>query len=66
MQARLVHITLDDTTVFRGELRDAPGNLADAESRAEVILFTQDEVTACCLVPLSRPQPCAKLQTHFH
>lgn len=41
--ARLVCITLDDSIVFRGELRDAPGNLADAESRAEVILFTQEE-----------------------
>jgi rRNA pseudouridine-1189 N-methylase Emg1 (Nep1/Mra1 family) len=42
-QVRLVHIWLDQTSVFRGEIRDAPGNVADAEERAEVILFTQDD-----------------------
>ena len=51
--ARLVELFLDDTCIFAGEISCAPGNLVDAEEKAEVMLFTQDPHTldalALCL-----------------
>ncbi|EKX52363.1 hypothetical protein GUITHDRAFT_42623, partial [Guillardia theta CCMP2712] len=40
--ARQVELYLDSTMLFMGEIRPAPGNLADAEEHAEILLFTQD------------------------
>ena len=34
--ARQVELYLDSTMLFMGEIRQAPGNLADAEENAEV------------------------------
>lgn len=41
--ARHVELFLDDSCVFAGEIACAPGNLVDAEEKAEVLLFTQAE-----------------------
>uniref|UniRef100_A0A7S4F9V3 KATNIP domain-containing protein n=1 Tax=Chrysotila carterae TaxID=13221 RepID=A0A7S4F9V3_CHRCT len=43
--ARHVEIRMDQTVAFRGEINKAPGNVADAESAAEVVLFTLDDAT---------------------
>ena len=43
--ARHVEFFLDGAPIFAGELKCAPGNLHDAESCAEVVLFTEDEHT---------------------
>jgi hypothetical protein len=39
--ARLVELYLDDACIFAGEIACAPGNLIDAESQAEILLFSQ-------------------------
>ncbi|CAN0197223.1 unnamed protein product, partial [Discosporangium mesarthrocarpum] len=41
--ARYVEISLDGKSVFRGEIRRAPGGVADIESSSECILFTTNE-----------------------
>ena len=43
--ARHVEVYLDEALLFAGEIACAPGNLVDAEQRAEVVLFTKDERT---------------------
>ena len=40
---REVEISLDEKTVFRGEIRKAPGLLTSPEQCCEVILFTDQE-----------------------
>ena len=40
---RDVEILLDDTPIFAGEIRRAPGNVSDCIKKSEVILFTSDE-----------------------
>ncbi|KAI3438935.1 hypothetical protein D9Q98_001349 [Chlorella vulgaris] len=40
--ARRVELALNDSLIFRGELRQAPGNVPEAYKHAELILFTED------------------------
>ena len=41
--ARQVDIALDGKSIFKGEIRKAPGNAKDPEQCCEIILFTEDE-----------------------
>ena len=41
--ARLVDINLDGKSIFKGEIRKAPGNTKDPEQCCEIILFTEDD-----------------------
>lgn len=41
--ARLVSATLDGTTIFRGEIKRAPGNTNDLAACCELLLFTEDD-----------------------
>ena len=41
--AKLVQIELDGQTIFRGEIKKAPGNTKNPEDCCEIILFTEDE-----------------------
>uniref|UniRef100_A0A7S0P615 KATNIP domain-containing protein n=1 Tax=Calcidiscus leptoporus TaxID=127549 RepID=A0A7S0P615_9EUKA len=45
--ARHLEVRLDQVLVFRGEINKAPGNVADAEACAEILLFTvEDQILA--------------------
>ena len=41
--ARIVNIDLDGKTIFKGEIRKAPGNTKDPEQCCEIVLFTENE-----------------------
>ena len=41
--AKLISIELDGKTIFRGEIKKAPGNTKNPEDCCEIILFTEDE-----------------------
>ena len=41
--AKLVSIELDGRTIFRGEIKKAPGNVKNPEECCEIILFTEDD-----------------------
>jgi len=58
--ARHVELFFDHTCVFAGEIACAPGNLVDAEDRAEILLFTQAEDV---LQALARSMDEQRLQT---
>ncbi|KAJ1474471.1 hypothetical protein T484DRAFT_1911353, partial [Baffinella frigidus] len=48
--ARRLTLRLDSVPIFRGDVKQAPGELKSAEAAAEVILFTQEPVTLRSLV----------------
>jgi hypothetical protein len=41
--AKTLSCFLDDTEIFKGEIRKAPGNTNDPEACCEIILFTENE-----------------------
>lgn len=43
--AKDIKINLDSTTIFRGQIKKAPGNLKNSEKFCEYIMFTEDEKT---------------------
>jgi len=41
--AKLIQMELDGQTIFRGEIKKAPGNTKNPEDCCEIILFTEED-----------------------